>query len=447
MKFYHRYEPLLELNKSKYSVIVLTGGRGSQKTGHALRGILFNSMLEKKKTCFFRETKETLNESLKAELDGIIDTEFKGCGFSSTQTKITHTNGSQMFFKGLKEVNTAAIENLKGIATTTDFFVVDEAQAVSMPVWDVLIPTLRKEGCVLIAIYNRIDNKLPVEEALMLNHKKMSAPDNTYFIEVNFDEILASEEMSDTLSKEFLYRAFLLKENKPDKYDQLYLNKANAQHKMNVVKYFTEDNVREAIPYCEDLPLYLTCDFNVDPMCWGVAHIDFDDELNPTYFFIDEICVENTTTKECALEFIRRYPEHKSRIYIHGDASGRNRSTQSEKHNYSIIKNVLVNDGKYNVDDIELKLRRKNPNILHRISAWNNKVKDIHGNVGIYFSKKCKWCIFNCEELEFKQGTSIVKVPTSNEIEREPEKKFLEHPFDAISYLVEYYSPIRNEAE
>ena len=39
----------------------------------------------------------------------------------------------------------------------------------------------------------------------------------------------------------------------------------------------------------------------------------------------------------------------------------------------------------------------------------------------------------------FKEGTSIVDVPTHTQIKSSREAKFLEHPFDAISYLVEYY--------
>jgi len=104
MKFYKKYLPLLELNHSKFSVIALTGGRGSMKTGHALRGILVCSMLEKKKTCFFRETRDTLANSIKAELDGIIDEDFERRGYTYTNESVKHVNGSYMFFKGLKEV-------------------------------------------------------------------------------------------------------------------------------------------------------------------------------------------------------------------------------------------------------------------------------------------------------------------------------------------------------
>lgn len=44
--------------------------------------------------------------------------------------------------------------------------------------------------------------------------------------------------------------------------------------------------------------------------------------------------------------------------------------------------------------------------------------------------------------LSFKEGTSIVDVPTQKRIQNDRDSKFLEHPFDAGSYLVEYFHPI-----
>ena len=96
-----------------------------------------------------------------------------------------------------------------------------------------------------------------------------------------------------------------------------------------VVKGFGEEN-KLRLKYNPDLPLHLTCDFNVDPMCWALAH---KDEEN-VYFF-DEIVIENTSTQQCVDEFLKRYPNHKSSIIINGDASGDNRSTQSEYTNYA----------------------------------------------------------------------------------------------------------------
>ena len=43
----------------------------------------------------------------------------------------------------------------------------------------------------------------------------------------------------------------------------------------------------------------------------------------------------------------------------------------------------------------------------------------------------------------FKEGTSIVDVPTAKRMQTDRESKFLEHIFDAASYLVEFYHPIK----
>ena len=202
-----------------------------------------------------------------------------------------------------------------------------------------------------------------------------------------------------------------------------------------VVKGFSDEN-KLKLKYNPDLPIHHTCDFNVDPMCWALANKDEDN----VYFF-DEIVIENTSTQQCIEEFIRRYPKHKSDIIINGDASGDNRSTQSEYTNYAIIKKALYN---YGYDKVKFKLRDYNPPILSRISAFNARVKNSNNERHLFVDpRKCKWILYNIYNLSFKEGTSIVNVPTHNQIKTNRDFKFLEHPFDAISYLVEYYWKLR----
>mgnify|MGYP003293791030 CR=1 FL=1 len=99
--------------------------------------------------------------------------------------------------------------------------------------------------------------------------------------------------------------------------------------------------------------------------------------------------IEKTTTQQCIEEFIRRYPNHKSEIIINGDASGDNRSTQSEYTNYAIIKNALL---EYGYKDIKFRLRDYNPPILNRISAFNARVKNSKGEMlnAKYYGTKSK---------------------------------------------------------
>lgn len=432
--FYKKYRPLLDLNQSKYSVIVLTGGRGSEKTGHACRGILKCSAEKRKKTCFFRETKETISESLKAELEDLLETEFKGRGFKSNAQKIWHRNGSYMFFKGLKAVNKASIENLKGIAGSVDFFVVDEAQAVSKAVWDVLIPTVRKAGCVLIVIYNRTEEDLPVEEAFMLDYATMTAPAGTYFVEVNYPEI----EHLGHLSPQFLQRALLIEQNKPEEYEVVYLNKPRGLNQNRVVKYWSKENLNDRINYCPGLDLHLSMDFNVDPMMWVIFH-----KTDNKMFVFDEIVMENVTTQDVADEFIRRYPNHKGRIILNGDASGKARKTQSKYSDYAIVKNTLLAAG-YAEENIEIEIRRGNPPIRSRVNAFNQVVFNDKGERNLQIHPRCKWLLFNMSKLKYKPGTSVFELPSPAQIAADQSKtlKFLGHIFDAVSYPAEYYWPI-----
>lgn len=434
MKFLKIFKPLLELNSSKFQVIALTGGRGSTKTGHALRGILTCSMMEKKKTCFFRETKDTLDDSIKAELESIIESDFPNRGYAQTKSYVSHINGSKMIFKGLKDVNTNSVENLKGIASTTDFFVIDEAQSVSKSVWDVLIPTLRKAGCVLIVIYNRIDDELPVEEALFLDYNTMSAPEGTYFIEFNYTDI--DNEKHKLLSRQFLNRAELIKKNRPDEYSVIYLNKPARGNENYVFKYFSDNNICE-LSYQDDLPLYLSCDFNVDPMSWCVFHMDEEN-----IYIIDEIIVENVTTRACAEEFIRRYPSHKGKIILGGDASGDSRKTQSEYSDFAILQNMLK---KHGYKDVTVKIHAGNPYIMDRVAAAQNMVQDIYDNVHLFISNKCKNIIKMMKNIKYKEGTRILDKPTHTQIKNSADKtlKYQEHIFDAVTYPCEYYFPIK----
>ena len=101
---------------------------------------------------------------------------------------------------------------------------------------------------------------------------------------------------------------------------------------------------------------------------------------------------------------------------INGDASGDNRTTTSEYTNYVLIKNRLAHWGYTNVD---FRLKPFNPPIKNRIAAWNNKIKTINGDCEILIDPKCKWLIYNCENLRYKEGSNKIDVPTFSQIKTE----------------------------
>lgn len=429
-EFYYKYAPLLNMDNGEYDTFALTGGRGGEKTGSGCRGVLVNIMNKKKRVVGFREIMRSINESLYAEFTGLIDSEFSGRRFFYNAKEIKNKNGSKIFFMGLKDRNVSSLESIKGIANV-DICIVDEAQAVSKACWDVLLPTLRKAGVILIALYNRIADDLPIEEALMLDYETMTAPKGTYFVEVNYNEL----EHLGHLSEKFLQRAELVKENKFSEYEVIYLNKPRGLNQNTVVKYWSKENISDKIRYCPDLDLHLSMDFNVDPMMWIVFH-----KTDSKMFVFDEIVMECVTTQDAADEFIRRYPKHKGKIILNGDASGKSRKTQSKYSDYAIVKNALLKAG-YAEKNIEIEIRRGNPAIKSRVNAFNQMVFSDAGQRNLLVHPLCKWLLFNMNKLKYKPGTSDFELPTSSQIEHDQSKtlKFMGHIFDAVSYPAEYY--------
>ena len=199
-----------------------------------------------------------------------------------------------------------------------------------------------------------------------------------------------------------------------------------------VVKDFTDKNVID-VKYQPELDMHISCDFNVDPMCWVLAH-----KTEDKVFYFDEIAMENTTTAKACEEVMRRYPKHKGQIIINGDASGDNRSCTSEFTNYVIIKKKFLEFGY----DVDIKIKAFNPPIKNRIMAFNSKIHNAKGEISLFVSPKCEKLLYNIYNLKYIEGSSRIDVPSYRQIKQSKELKYLMHPLDAASYLVDYYWPI-----
>lgn len=220
-------------------------------------------------------------------------------------------------------------------------------------------------------------------------------------------------------------------------YDEQYYNTfvlgQTGNYSQNlVVKDFSDENIKD-IKYRDDFDVHISCDFNVDPMAWVLAH-----KTEDKVFYFDEIVLENTTTAKTCDEFYHRYPNHKGNIIINGDASGDNRSCTSEYTNYVIIKKKLQSYGY----DPDIKIKAFNPPIKNRIAAFNAKIRNANGEISLYISPKCEKLLYNVYNLRYVEGSSKIDIPSYTQIKQSKELKFLSHPFDAASYLVDFYWPI-----
>lgn len=412
----------------KYSldVALYQGGYGSGKTFcGSLIGILLALKYPGIKGLVGAQTytlvRDTTLQSYFEHLDNMNMIAGYHYNFKASESKLTFYNGSTIIFRHLEEP-----EKLKSL--NLGFVELEEMSQVPESTFKMLLSRLRQENLWGDEFQYRIFGHTNPETSKGYIYK--------YFVEQkkdNYRFIQAPTTQNIYLPKHYV-------EELKSAYDEQYyrinvLGEFGDYTSGLVVKNFSNENIKE-LHYQPDLPLHLTFDFNVDPMSCILAHVD-----NGKVFYFDEFILENTTTQGTIDEVLKKYPAHKTDIIINGDASGDNRSTQSEVSNYVIIRNALKRH--YPNNKIKFDLRPYNPPIKNRIASFNAMICNHNGERKIFIDKRCKWLLYNIYNLKYKVGSDVVDVPTYSQIKTENNLKYLEHPFDAASYLVEYYFPIR----
>lgn len=152
----------------------------------------------------------------------------------------------------------------------------------------------------------------------------------------------------------------------------------------NFWKFFNRATHTGLVKYNPMRSLHTSFDFNVNPyMTLTVWQIE-DKKVS----LVDEICMkspQNTTEHTCK-EFINRYFNHTSGIFIYGDPSGKREDTRSEKgHNdFRIIQNSL---SKYQPS---LRLLTSAPSVEMSAKWLNSIFLRNEGGIEIILSDKCQ---------------------------------------------------------
>lgn len=405
-------------------VAVYQGGYGSGKTfAGSLLGILLALKFPGIRGLVGAQTytlvRDTTLQTYFEHLDNFGFTEGKDYDWSSSLQKLTFKNGSEILFRHFDEPNKLKSLNL-------GFVEIEEMSDIPYDTFKMLLGRMRQkvkkswkdftyrifghtnpETCRGWVYKTFKENKSP-------NYRLISAPTT--------QNIYLPKGFCDELKKVY-----------DEQYYNIFVLAQNGEYNNGlVIKDFSDENIKK-ITYQPEMDLHISCDFNVDPMCWVFAH-KTDDKV----FYFDEIAMENTTTAKACDEFYRRYPNHKGKIIVNGDASGDNRSCTSEYTNYVIINKKLLQFGY----DVEIQIKAFNPPIKNRIMAFNSKVRSANGEVCLFVDKKCEKLLYNIYNLKYKEGSSKIDIPTYQQIKQSKELKFLSHPMDAASYLVDFYWPI-----
>lgn len=402
--------------------IALTGGRGSGKSWFIAHYLLELCLHKQIDVLCAREHQESIEKSSYKLLKKIIQ-KYKLPYKVTNEKIISLTTGAQFDFIGLSDITA---ENVK---SSEDYGIawLEEAQKISEMSWRYLRPTIRKPGSKIFISMNPL---VPHEKNPIMSELTTFLKEQTLHIHANYYD----NPFLDDIQRE---EAELTKIHKPDEYRDVWLGLPDGSRSNNIVKGFSKDNIRP-IFYQPDLDLHISCDFNYDPMCWVMFH-----KTQEKMYVFDELIEECTSTQICARKIIERYPNHKGNIIINGDAAGNQRNcahSNPDMTNFKIIKRELE---AYYGRVVELKVRRGNPHKVKRFEAFNNMIKRYDGEICLYIDDRCKWTIYNIENAKYKEGTREVDEPSVNDIKKDPKKKFLIHPLDAISYPAEFYFAIK----
>ena len=146
MQLSHTARELFKPKRNK----VLYGGRGGGKSHDVAGSLLVQGVQDKLFIVCAREIQKSIKDSVHRLLKNKINSDETLSSFYTVmQDKIVGVNGTEIVFTGLKH-NPDAVKSLEG----ADRCWVEEADNVSARSWEVLIPTIRKEGSEIWVTFN-----------------------------------------------------------------------------------------------------------------------------------------------------------------------------------------------------------------------------------------------------------------------------------------------------
>lgn len=125
------------------------GGRGGAKSHAIARALIVMGMQKPLRIICAREIQKSISDSVHALLSDIIREHGLQDFYEIQRDIIRGKNGTEFKFRGLKH-NTTDLKSLEG----ADICWVEEAQNVSHNSWEILIPTIRKEGSEIWVSFN-----------------------------------------------------------------------------------------------------------------------------------------------------------------------------------------------------------------------------------------------------------------------------------------------------
>lgn len=169
--------PFLPLVTQSIRVKFYHGGRGGGKSYAFADALLVLGLKKKLFIACLREIQDTIKDSVHKLLSDRIS-KYDMQEYEIKESEIVNkVNGTRFIFKGLRDQDPQKIKSLEGV----DIAWIEEAQTITKKSWDILNPTIRKDGSEIWISMNREEENDPLWVALGAN------PDErTLVVKVNY---------------------------------------------------------------------------------------------------------------------------------------------------------------------------------------------------------------------------------------------------------------------
>ena len=162
LKIQTAFKPLFQ--PARYKAYL--GGRGGGKSWGFSLALLVIGAQQKKRILCTREIQGSIRESVHKLLCTCIENNKLNGFYSITRDSIKGKNGTEFIFHGLKH-DPQKIKSLEGV----DICWIEEAQRISNESYDVLIPTIRKEGSEIWLSFNPNLETDPTYQRFVINKR------------------------------------------------------------------------------------------------------------------------------------------------------------------------------------------------------------------------------------------------------------------------------------
>ena len=181
------------------------------------------------------------------------------------------------------------------------------------------------------------------------------------------------------------------------------------------------------VQYNSDFPIYVGCDFNVDPMCWVLGH--WNGEVLRIF---EEVELKDTNTQKTLDYLYSKYSSHNAGWRFIGDASARQRKSSASRTDYLHIRN----DSRFR--NATVWFPNRNPRVLDRIADVNALLCNAKDEVRLLINPKCTRLIKDFDAMSYKEKTNELEDYSGTEIG---------HMSDALGYLITKIAPIKLEGK